>query len=151
MTKSPWQIDPHLLPMTLVVCNSPLGTPHSASESFPQMAALEMAVTPHITSADQISLKINITNNRPDFSNLVQGQPALQIKEAQTSVLVADGDTTVIGGVFASESASSRDTVPGLSKIPLLGYLFRNHSENLTRNEMLVFITPHIVTREKAK
>ena len=115
------------------------------------MAALEMSVTPHITSSDQISLSITISNNRPDFANLVQGQPAIQIKEAQTSVLVADGDTTVIGGVFASESSNSKDYVPGFSKIPLLGYLFQSHSENLTRNEMLVFITPHIVTREKAK
>jgi type IV pilus assembly protein PilQ len=115
------------------------------------MAALEMSVTPHITSKDQISLSISISNNRPDFANLVQGQPAIQIKEAKTSILVADGDTTVIGGVFASESAKSRDLVPGLSKIPLLGYLFQNYSNTVTRNEMLVFITPHIVTREATK
>jgi type IV pilus assembly protein PilQ len=114
-------------------------------------AALEMSVTPHITSDKQIFLSLQVSNNRPDFSNLVQGQPAIQVKEAKTSVLVADGDTTVIGGVFASETAFSQDRVPGFSKIPLLGYLFKNSSDTLTRNELLVFITPHIVTRTSAK
>ena len=110
-------------------------------------AALEMTVTPHITSDDQIFLDLNISNNRPDFSNLVQGQPSIQIKEAQTNVLVANGDTTVIGGVFSTETATSIDRVPGFYKIPVLGKLFQNSSENVVRNEMIVFITPQIVTR----
>lgn len=110
-------------------------------------AALEMFVTPHITSDDQIFLDVNITNNRPDFSNLVQGQPAIQIKEAQTNVLVSNGDTTVIGGVFSTETAYSQDRVPGFHKIPVLGTLFKNSADTVARNEMMVFITPHIVTR----
>ena len=110
-------------------------------------AALEMFVTPHITSDNQVFLDLNITNNRPDFSNLVQGQPAIQIKEAQTNVLVSNGDTTVIGGVFSTGSTFSQDSVPGFHKIPVLGALFRNSAESITRDEMMVFITPHIVTR----
>lgn len=110
-------------------------------------AALEMNVTPHITSDDQIFLNIQITNNRPDFSQLAQGQPAIQIKEAYTNVLVANGDTTVIGGVFSTETAYSEDRVPGFHKIPFIGSLFRNSADQMTRNEMMVFITPHIVTR----
>ena len=110
-------------------------------------AALEMFVTPHITSDDQIFLDVNITNNRPDFSNLVQGQPAIQIKEAQTNVLVSNGDTTVIGGVFSTETSFSQDRVPGFHKIPVLGTLFKNSADTVARNEMMVFITPHIVTR----
>lgn len=110
-------------------------------------ATLEMEVTPHITSDDQVFLALRVANNRPDFSNLVQGQPAIQVKEANTEVLIANGDTTVIGGVFSSETAFSQDKVPGLHKIPLLGYLFKNASDTLSRNELLVFITPHIITR----
>ena len=64
-----------------------------------------MEVTPHITSDNQVFLALKVSNNRPDFSNLVQGQPAIQVKEAQTEVLIADGDTTVIGGVFSSAIA----------------------------------------------
>jgi type IV pilus assembly protein PilQ len=110
-------------------------------------AALEMFVTPHITSDNQVFLDLNISNNRPDFSNLVQGQPAIQIKEAQTSVLVSNGDTTVIGGVFSTSTSYSQDRVPGFHKIPVLGKLFQNSADSVTRDEMMVFITPHIVTR----
>jgi type IV pilus assembly protein PilQ len=110
-------------------------------------ATLQMEVTPHITSDNQVFLALSVSNNRPDFSNLVQGQPAIQVKEATTEVLIANGDTTVIGGVFSSETAFSQDKVPGLHKIPLLGYLFKNASDTLSRNELLVFITPHIITR----
>ena len=52
-----------------------------------------------------------------------------------------------MGGVFSTESSYSQDRVPGFSKIPLLGYLFKNSTEGVSRNELLVFITPHIVTR----
>jgi type IV pilus assembly protein PilQ len=110
-------------------------------------AALEMSVTPHITNDSQIFLALDVTNNRADFSKLVQGQPAIQIKEASTSVLVADGDTTVIGGVFSSETAFSQSRVPGFHRIPLLGYMFKNASDEISRNELLVFVTPHVVTR----
>ena len=114
-------------------------------------APLEMQVTPHITSDEQIFLDIIVTNNRPDFSQLVQGQPAIQIKEAETNVLVSDGDTTVIGGVFSTETTYAQGRVPGIHKVPLLGTLFKNSSDQLARNEMMVFITPHIVTRTASR
>ncbi len=109
-------------------------------------AALELVVTPHITSDSKVMMELDISNNRPDFGQLVQGQPAVQIKEAQTELLVADGDTTVIGGVFSTEDARSTSRVPFFSRIPLLGMLFRNSSRTVSRNEMLVFVTPRIVT-----
>ena len=110
-------------------------------------ATLNLSVTPHITSDDKVYLTVQISNNRADFSQLVQGQPAIQIKQVSTEMLVADGDTTVMGGVFSTEESYSQDRVPGLSKIPLLGYLFKNSAEAVTRNELLVFITPHVVTK----
>lgn len=110
-------------------------------------AALTLEVTPHITSDGKVFLNVKIANNRPDFANLVQGQPAISIKEAETQVLVADGDTTVIGGVYATEDSWSQSRVPFFSKIPVLGYLFKNSTTGTSRDEMLVFITPRIVTR----
>jgi type IV pilus assembly protein PilQ len=110
-------------------------------------AELSLMVTPHITTDDKIFLAVNVTNNRADFSQLVQGNPAIQTKEVATELLVADGDTTVMGGVFSTEHSYSQDRVPGFSKIPLVGYLFKNSAEALSRNELLVFLTPHIVTR----
>ena len=109
-------------------------------------AALELEVTPHITSDGSIFMELKVENNRADFANVVQGQPSIQIKEAETQLLVANGDTTVIGGVFATEEAESIGRVPLLGKIPVLGALFRNNSRTINRNEMLVFVTPHIVT-----
>jgi type IV pilus assembly protein PilQ len=93
---------------------------------------------------------VKVENNRADFSQLVAGQPAIQIKEAETELLVADGDTTVVGGVFATTESQSQHRTPGLSKIPLLGYLFKNSTHEITRNELLVFITPHIITKANA-
>ncbi|NOY28487.1 MAG: type IV pilus secretin PilQ [Oligoflexia bacterium] len=109
-------------------------------------ATLELSVTPHITADKKVFMKISVTNNRADFGNQVQGQPAIQIKEASTDVLVPDGDTTVIGGVFSTEESENQSRVPGFSQIPLLGYMFKNSNKATTRNELLVFITPHIVT-----
>jgi type IV pilus assembly protein PilQ len=110
-------------------------------------AALVLEVTPHITSDDKIFMKLNIQNNRPDFSQTVQGQPAIQVKEAETELLVANGDTTVIGGVFSTEEAETINRVPLFGKIPLLGWLFQSKSRNVSRNEMLVFVTPRIATQ----
>jgi type IV pilus assembly protein PilQ len=69
------------------------------------------------------------------------------VKQVKTELLVASGDTTVIGGVFATEESMSQSKVPGLSRIPLLGLLFKNSTMNRKRNELLIFITPRIVTR----
>jgi len=110
-------------------------------------AALDLSVTPHITSDNRVKLKIAVKNDRADFSVLVQGQPAISIKQVSTELMVADGDTTVIGGVFASEESGSKRMVPGFSKIPLLGFLFKNSVQTISRNELLVFVTPRVVTR----
>ncbi len=108
-------------------------------------AALELKVTPHITSDNTVSLEIALTNNRADFSQAVQGQPAISTKEITTRVLVADGDTAVLGGVYATSESQSGGRVPGLGSIPIIGYLFKNSLKSSSQNEMLVFITPHIV------
>ena len=108
-------------------------------------AALELAVTPHITTDGGIFLDIQLTNNRPDFGNTVQGNPAIQTKEITTSVLVADGDTTVLGGVYATTESESERKVPFLGSIPFLGAFFKSTLREKSQNEMLVFITPRIV------
>ncbi len=108
-------------------------------------AALELEVTPHITSEGYIFLDISLTNDRPDFARVIQGQPAIQTKQMNTRVLVADGDTAVIGGAYATTETFAQERVPGLGKIPLIGYLFRNSSSTREQNEMLIFITPRIV------
>ncbi len=108
-------------------------------------AALELHVTPHITAEGTIIMTIEIKNDNADFSNLVNGIPPIITQSAKTSVLVKDGGTTVIGGIYKVEDSITRNTVPGLGKIPIIGFLFRGTQRVGTNRELLIFITPRIV------
>jgi type IV pilus assembly protein PilQ len=111
-------------------------------------AKLELGVTPHVTQDGSVQLKIDATNNQPNpgFTGS-NGQPSITKKEAHTSVLVKDGDTTVIGGIYTRATGQNESIVPVLGKIPVLGYFFRHRSETDSRTELLIFVTPHIVNR----
>lgn len=110
-------------------------------------ATLELRVTPSITSDGSIFLDLSVTKNRPDFGNTVGNNPSIEIKEAQTMVMVPNGDTTVIGGVYSLEEAEDRTYIPGIGKVPVLGALFGSKDKRRERKEMLVFITPTILSR----
>ena len=88
---------------------------------------------------------------QPDFVNTgANGNPTIQKKEAKTTMLVRDGDTAVIGGIYTRNSGLSYTKVPFFSDIPILGWLFRSRKENDNRTEMLIFLTPRIVNRARA-
>jgi type IV pilus assembly protein PilQ len=108
-------------------------------------AELSLTVTPHVTSDSNIYMVIDATKNAADFSNQVGGVPTITTKETHTEVLVGNGDTTVLGGIYESESTESKKEIPFFSKIPLLGYLFKSFADADTITELLVFITPTIV------
>lgn len=113
-------------------------------------ARLSLEVTPHITQDGSILMAIRAENNQPDPSNTgANGQPSIQRKEANTQVLVKDGDTTVIGGIYVRRGAQNEQAVPFLSRIPVLGFFFRNSSESDARQELLIFITPRIINRQQ--
>ena len=91
-----------------------------------------------------------MTRNEPDFVNTgARGDPTIQKKEAKTTMLVRDGDTAVIGGIYTRNTGLSNARVPFFSDIPVLGWFFRNKKENDNRSEFLVFITPRIVNRAR--
>jgi type IV pilus assembly protein PilQ len=114
-------------------------------------ARLQLDVTPHITSDGSVLMNIKATNNQPDPSNTgANGQPAIQKKEAETQVMVRDGDTTVIGGIYVRRGATSEAGVPWLMKIPILGFFFKTNTVSENRQELLIFITPRIVTQAGA-
>jgi type IV pilus assembly protein PilQ len=114
-------------------------------------ARLELRVTPHVTQEGSIQMRINAANNQPNpgltGSN---GQPSITRREAKTEVLVRDGDTTVIGGIYTRRNAESWNEVPVLSKIPILGWLFKKKAVTDDRTELLIFITPRIVNRSQS-
>lgn len=112
-------------------------------------ANLSLNVTPHVTQDGNILMSINITKSEPDFENTgARGDPSILRRQATTRLLVGDGDTTVIGGIYSQTTGSGSSKVPFLGDIPILGYFFRDYSENELRSELLIFITPRIVNRE---
>ena len=85
------------------------------------------------------------TQNTADFARSVGGSPSINTNEAFTEVLVANGETTVIGGLYKNIDQISRKKVPGIGSIPILGLLFKNKSTSRESEELLIFITPKIV------
>ncbi len=114
-------------------------------------AKLELKVTPHVTQEGAINMKIAATNNQPNAALTgSNGQPSITNREAKTQVLVKDGDTTVIGGIYTRQNSLQWNEVPILSQIPILGWLFKQKTVSDQRTELLIFITPHIVNRSES-
>jgi type IV pilus assembly protein PilQ len=108
-------------------------------------AALTLRVTPQITAADTVIMRIAVENAAPDFSRSVNFIPPIDTQRAVTQVLVSNGDTTVIGGIYVSREQALQDRTPALHRIPLLGWLFKRDSVTDESRELLIFITPRIV------
>lgn len=108
-------------------------------------AKITLKVTPHVTPDDYILLEIDAAKKEVDFTRQVEGNPTITSRQSKTSILVKDGATAVIGGLFKQTRQDSRDGVPGLSRIPYLGWLFKTESEREINEDLLFFITPRIV------
>jgi type IV pilus assembly protein PilQ len=108
-------------------------------------AVLTLKVTPQITDAGTVILTLEVENSTPDFGNPVNGIPPINTQAAKTIVLVKDGQTAVVGGIYQSQEFVNEDKTPVLGNIPLLGYLFRRKGTQNQNNELLLFITPRIV------
>jgi len=108
-------------------------------------AALRLIVTPQITAANTVIMRIELENGFPDFSRAVNGNPSISTQKAVTQVQVPDGMTTVIGGIITTRESSSTDRTPGLANIPLLGWLFRRSSDTNESQDLMIFITPRII------
>ncbi len=108
---------------------------------------LVLEVMPHVTPDNRISMKMNIKKN--DLGDVILGQQSFTTREAQTELLVNDGDTIVIGGIITKTKRSSKSGFPGLSKIPILGWLFKAKTKSDRKEELLIFITSRIVHLEQ--
>lgn len=108
-------------------------------------ASLRLVVTPQITAEGTVALDIIVENNSPDFVNTAGDIPSIRTQRAQTRVLINDGGTTVIGGIFTVNEGQSEIGVPWFRKIPGFGWLFRNRQIQNENRELLIFITPKIV------
>jgi type IV pilus assembly protein PilQ len=108
-------------------------------------ASLTLRVTPQITSANTVIMAVSIENSTPGSPVGELGNVSINTQRAVTRVQVSDGMTTVMGGIFVSTENSATDRTPVLSRIPLLGWLFRRDSTSDDSRELLIFITPRIL------
>ncbi|MGH7822824.1 MAG: type IV pilus secretin PilQ [Candidatus Binatia bacterium] len=108
-------------------------------------AALELAVTPHVTGDGTILMKIRATRNSADFDSRVFDNPTISTREARNEVLVGDGDTIVIGGIYIDDSSRDRSGTPFLQDIPVLGHLFKRTARTHDTMELIFLITPRVV------
>ena len=108
-------------------------------------ANLQLDVTPQITNEGTIIMDIKLEKAEADFSRTVNGTPTILRKALETQMLVRDGGTAVLGGVYVTNHSTGRAGVPFLSKIPLLGFLFRRDTKAESNSELLIFITPRVL------
>jgi type IV pilus assembly protein PilQ len=110
-------------------------------------AALSLKVVPQITAANTVILNISVDNGSrgediPTGNGFI---PSINTQRANTTVLVNDGETTVIGGIYSSSEATTTNRTPGLSRVPLLKWLFKNETLDNENRELLIFLTPRIM------
>ncbi|WP_069085991.1 type IV pilus secretin PilQ [Pseudomonas sp. TCU-HL1] len=119
----------------------------ATSTSFKE-AALSLEVTPQITPDNRIIMEVKVTKDEPDFANALNGVPPIKKNEVNAKVLVSDGETIVIGGVFSNTQTKAVDKVPFLGDLPFLGRMFRRDVVQDKKSELLVFLTPRIMNNQ---
>ena len=116
-----------------------------------QEAKLQLLVQPHVTADGSVSMHVKINRDEPDFNQTsARGDPTILKREAETELLVMDGHTAVIGGIYTRNTGRNLDQVPFFGDIPLLGLLFQRRRASDQRSELVIFLTPRIVNRAEA-
>ncbi|WP_420825819.1 type IV pilus secretin PilQ [Thiocystis violacea] len=116
----------------------------NATVSFKE-AVLQLDVTPQITPDDRIIMDLEVNKDAPNYSQSVLGVPPVDTRSVKTNVLVDNGETVVLGGVFEREKTFSKEQVPWLGDVPVLGRLFKQEARQDTNSELLIFVTPKIL------
>ncbi len=119
----------------------------ATSVSFKE-ASLSLEVTPQITPDDRVIMEVRVTKDEPDYLNKLNDVPPIKKNEVNAKVLVKDGETIVIGGVFSNTQSKVVDKVPFLGDVPYLGRLFRRDVLAEKKSELLVFLTPRIMNNQ---
>jgi type IV pilus assembly protein PilQ len=116
----------------------------ATSVSFKE-AVLKLEVTPHITPDDRIRMDLQINKDSPDYSRVLNGIPPIDTRKIETTVLVDNGETVVLGGVFERTKTDSTEKVPFFGDIPYIGVLFKRNEKIDENKELLIFVTPKIL------
>lgn len=113
-------------------------------------AVLGLTVTPQITPDDRIIMELEVSKDSPDFAHATTAGPPILTQSVQTNVLVDNGETIVLGGVYEQTKAKSVERVPFFGDLPVIGFLFRKNFEKNDKSELLIFVTPKLL-KENAK
>ncbi|MGA1874000.1 MAG: type IV pilus secretin PilQ [bacterium] len=111
-------------------------------------AVIKLGVTPHITPNNYITLEIEADKSEPNWAQTVNGVPAITTRTATTKLIVKDGDTAVIGGLYQRSQQKSQRKVPWFGSVPVLGWFFKANRNEESYDELLIFITPKIIERK---
>ena len=121
----------------------------ATSVSF-KKAVLKLEVTPQITPDDRVIMELKVTKDNPDFANVVLGTPPINTQSVETEVLVDNGETIVLGGVYEQTKSKQINRIPFFGDLPIVGFLFRDNFEQNDKSELLIFVTPKLL-KENAK
>jgi len=109
-------------------------------------AVLELDVTPQITPNGSVIMNLLVKKDSQNTNtNPVSGNPGIDTRQVKTSVLVEDGETVVLGGVYENQNTSGKNKIPFFADLPGIGFLFTNSTFNKINTELLIFITPKII------
>ena len=111
-------------------------------------ASLMLSTIPTITSDNRIAMVVKVEKSEADFTRVVDGIPTITKRNASAELVVNNGETVVLGGIYTKSEGQSESGVPLLSKIPVIGWLFKKKSSYDTQAELLIFITPTIIRDE---
>ncbi|KXX65715.1 type IV pilus secretin PilQ [Marichromatium gracile] len=114
-------------------------------------AVLQLDVTPHITPDDRVIMDLLVNKDAPNYTNETESGIAIDTRSVETSVLVDNGETVVLGGVYERTRAFSKEQVPWLGDIPVVGRLFKQELREDNNSELLIFVTPKILRGDLAR
>ena len=108
-------------------------------------AVLQLEVTPHITPDDRVIMDLKVTKDEADFTRAILGTPPINTRALETSVLVDNGETVVLGGVFERDKSKNIGSVPFFGDLPYVGWAFKEEQTKDQNSELLIFVTPRIL------
>ncbi|HDG96870.1 MAG TPA: type IV pilus secretin family protein [Desulfobacterales bacterium] len=124
----------------------PSGTDSNGNKTFEMVdASLKLEVTPHITPNNMVIMDVKISDDSPDYANARGESVPINTKSAETTMMVASGDTVVIGGIYKEQKGLRETGQPWLKDIPIIGWLFKNKSWDNEKRELLIFLTPTVL------
>jgi type IV pilus assembly protein PilQ len=132
------------IPIRVISSTAASGTSTAAVQII--SASLGLSAIPTITTDNRIVMIIKVDKSEPDFSRMVDGIPTITKRSADAQLIINNGETVVLGGILTKSESEAEAGVPLLSKIPILGWFFKKKSVNEVQSELMIFITPTIIT-----